>query len=247
MNVVAIVAVRLNSSRLPGKALMDIAGEPMLARVVHRLERARTLDRVVVAVAGCDENLPIVDLCREEGWDTYIGTPDTYEDVLLRCYRAAVARKADVFVRAIADCPLIEPTVVDLVVSSFLAEQPDLASNTIHRTWPRGLDVSVTSIEVLALANQHAKKPHHRHHVTAYPYELPRLLTLLPVVRAGADASGHRWTVDEMADLALVREVYKRMGGRNDFHWLDVLSMVEDDRGLQQINAHVKQKGVKDL
>jgi len=247
MNVVAIVAVRLNSSRLPGKALMDIAGEPMLARVVHRLERARTLDRVVVATVGCDENLPIVDLCREEGWDTYVGTPDTYEDVLLRCYRAAVARKAGAFVRVTVDCPLIEPTVVDLVVSAFLAERPDLASNTIHRTWPRGLDVSVIAIEALAVANRLGKGPHHRHHVTAYLYEYPDKFNLLAVTRTGMDASGHRWTVDEQADLVFVREVYKRLGGRNDFSWLDVLGLIEDNPELQRVNAHVIQKGAKDL
>lgn len=247
MNVVAIIATRLASTRLLGKVLLDIAGEPMLARVVHRLQRARTLDHVVVAMAGCDENLPIVDLCREEGWDTYIGTPDTYEDVLLRCYRAAVAYKADVFVRVTHDCPLIEPVVVDQVVSSFLAERPDYASNTMHRTWPRGLDLSATSIEALALTNHHAIESRHRLHVTSYVYEHPWLFSLLPVMRAGANASSHRWTVDEMSDLVFVREIYKRLGGRNDFHWLDVLDLVEGDQELRRVNARIIQKGAKDL
>src|SRR5262249_4953398 len=110
----AIIQARMSSTRLPGKVLLDLAGEPRLARVVERTRRAKTIDRVVVATTVEAEDQPIIDLCHSRGWTVSRGSRD---DVLDRYYQAALADKADPIVRITSDCPLIDAGVLDRVVS----------------------------------------------------------------------------------------------------------------------------------
>ena len=113
MKIVAIVQARMGSTRLPGKVLLDLAGEPMLVRDVNRVHRAQTLDEIVVATTVKPADDAIVDLCTECGWPCFRGSE---EDVLDRYYRAAIEHQADVVVRITSDCPLTEPEIVDRVV-----------------------------------------------------------------------------------------------------------------------------------
>jgi spore coat polysaccharide biosynthesis protein SpsF (cytidylyltransferase family) len=139
MKVVATIQARMGSTRLPGKVLLDWAGEPMLARVIERIRRAETVDEVVVATTVRPSDHPIADLCVERNWACCRGSEN---DVLDRYYQTAVAHQADVVVRITSDCPLIEPAIVDRVVREFLEGQPTVhcACNLLPvRTFPRGL------------------------------------------------------------------------------------------------------------
>lgn len=240
MKVVAIIQARMGSTRLPGKVLMDVEGETMLARVANRLRRSKLIQEILVATTDLPADDPIVAECRKLSVPISRGDQN---DVLDRYYRAAQLSKADVVVRITSDCPLIDPEVSDKTISAFLESKPDYASNCLERTYPRGLDTEVMSFAVLARAWQSARKPYEREHVTPYIYEHPNEFKLLSVT-APADYSAHRWTVDTDEDLQFVRAIYARMKEKPCFSGADVLSLLEEDSELKKLNEAVQQKAI---
>jgi spore coat polysaccharide biosynthesis protein SpsF len=237
-NVVAIVQARMDSTRLPGKVLLDLGGWTMLARVVRRTSRASRVDGVVVATSTSASDDPVVEQCRALGVAWYRGSQ---EDVLDRYYEAAVAHRADVVVRITSDCPLIDPEVIDLVVGAFLDIEPDYASNTVYRTYPRGLDTEVVSFAALKRAWREALVPYQRIHVTPYFYQNPEIFAICPVIQR-EDLSGGRWTVDTPQDLELLRAIYDRLGPDDAFSWRDVYRLLCDQPHLAELNGNVRQK-----
>jgi spore coat polysaccharide biosynthesis protein SpsF len=242
MKTVAIVQARMGSTRLPGKVLQDLAGEPMLARVVNRTCRAKTLQEVVIATTTNVVDDVIVKLCEARGWSWFRGSE---EDVLDRYYRAAKKYQADFIVRITSDCPLIDPEVIDQVVQEFLERQPevDYASNTWpRRTFPRGLDTEVMRMDVLERAWREDRNPAWREHVTPYIYRNPDRFRIHNVV-SPVDYSAMRWTVDTQEDLAFVRKVYDYFG-HDRFSWREVLKVLEEHPEWVEINRGVRQKRI---
>ena len=240
--VVAIVQARMGSRRLPGKVLADIAGEPMLVRVVERARRAQTVDEVVVATTTARADDALATLCEARGYACVRGHAT---DVLDRCYRAARQFRAEVVVRLTADCPLIDPGLIDHTVQVFLEAEPplDFAANRLpwERTYPIGLDTEVCTFAALESAWERADQPHEREHVMPYLYEVPGRFRILHV-KNEKDCGALRWTVDTGEDLEFVRQVYARFGGRDDFSWQEVLDLVTREPELAQVNAHVRHK-----
>lgn len=239
--VVAIVQARLGSTRLPGKALVDIAGQPMLAWVVRRLQRARTLHEVAVATTTHPRDAAIADAAHALGARVFRGSE---EDVLDRYHRAAAAFRADVIVRITSDCPLVDPELVDEVVRALdRPSRVDYTSNTIvRRTLPRGLDAEAVRRHVLDRAWWADRDPASREHVTPYVYRHPEAFSLRSVPH-DEDLSEHRWTVDTQEDLELVRRIAAAFPG-DDFGYRAILELVRANPSWQAINAHVVQKAV---
>ncbi len=267
LKIIAIIQARRAASRLPDKVLLDIAGEPMLVRVVERTRRATALDGVVVATTTDPFDDAIEALCQQRGYAVSRGS---MYDVLDRYYQAARLFQAGVIVRITADCPLIDPDVIDETVwtlfglrnqrndageqatgaglirnSQFITPVFDFTANRLpppwKRTYPIGLDTEVCSFAALETAWKEATQPHQREHVMPFFYEQPdRFRTLL--VNYKTDLGALRWTVDTPEDLALVRQIYAQFGGRDDFSWLDVLDLVQRHPDLGQINAAVQHK-----
>lgn len=242
--VVAVVQARMGSSRLPGKVLADVAGETMLVRVVTRLARARWVDAVVVATS----TLPADDAVAEEaarlGVAVFRGSED---DVLDRYLGAARREGADWVVRVTADCPLVDPELVDGLVARFAEAGPDYASNSLERTYPRGLDVEVFTRAALETAAAEATSTHERVHVTPFLYQHPERFRLLSVTAPGGEDHSHlRWTVDTAEDLELARRLYRRLGG-DGFGWRDALAVVRAEPELADVNRGVRQKSLEEL
>jgi spore coat polysaccharide biosynthesis protein SpsF len=238
---VAVIQARMGSSRLPGKVLADLGGKPMLERVVRRVERARALDHVVVATSTDPRDEVIVHACERLGVASFRGSED---DVLDRYYAAARASSADVVVRVTSDCPLIEGEVIDRVVATRRDAGADYASNSLVRTYPRGLDAEAFTFGALGVAWREAREPYERVHATPYLYRHPELFKLVNVAH-DEDESAHRWTVDTPEDLDLVRHLFAR--GDGDPSWRRLLEVVAREGRLADINRHVKQKSLEDL
>lgn len=242
MRTVAIIQARMSSSRLPGKVLLDLAGQPMLVRVVDRVRRARSVDDVVIATTTDPADDPIETLCCERSYQVYRGS---MFDVLDRFYGAARQFGADVIVRVTADCPIIDPDVIDHTVAAFWANQADFAANRLpppwKRTWPIGLDTEVCSFTGLERAWKEAKLPYEREHVMPYFYDVDGRFKVV-VTDHDPDYGAQRWTVDTPEDLALLREVFARFAGQDTFSWLDVLHLMEREPQLARINAGVRHK-----
>ena len=244
--VVAIVQARMGSTRLPGKVLADIAGQPMLVREVERARRAATLDELVVATTVERADDAVAELCLSRGYPCYRGHPT---DVLDRYYRAAQEHRADVIVRLTGDCPLIDPGVIDETVRAFLESEPpyDLVANRLAegRTFPIGLDTEVCSFEALEAAWREAADPYEREHVLPFIYER-RERFRVQLLRGGEDFGHLRWTVDAPEDLEVVRRVFEHFGRRDDFTWLDVLDLFRQDPSLALLNASVEHRGFRE-
>jgi len=240
LKIVAIVQARMGSTRLPGKVLEDLAGATVLARCVNRLKRSKLIHEVLVATTDRAADDAIVAECRRIPVGVSRGDQ---EDVLDRYFRAAQLARADVVVRITSDCPLIDPEVTDKTIAAFVEAQPDYASNVVERTYPRGLDTEVMTFAALSRAWQEARKPYEREHVTPYITENPAIFKILSV-KAEADYSGHRWTVDTPEDLEFVRAVYERLGGGDEFSGRDVLLLLEREPGLVELNRAVVQKAL---
>lgn len=240
MKVVAIIQARLGSSRLPGKVLLNLAGEPMLTRVIHRLRRAQRLDEVIVATTTEPRDDALATFCADQGIACSRGSEN---DVLDRYVQAARAAKADVVVRITSDCPLIDPQLVDEVVAHFLTREPaaDYVSNVAPiRTFPRGLDTEVIRLEALERAHREATDSASREHVTAYIYRHPEAFRL-EGYHGAEDHSAHRWTVDTPEDFALVEKIYAHFG-HDAFSWKEALQLIEQNPEWSRLNAHIEQK-----
>lgn len=242
---VAIVQARMGSRRLPEKVLADILGRPMLERVLVRLGRARSPHEVVVATSHGREDDPIAALCARLAVPCSRGSA---EDVLDRFHQAAEERQADTIVRITADCPLIDPELVDETVRAYQQASPavDFACNRLpwDRTYPIGTDTEVCSREALDAAWREADQPNQREHVMPYFYENPGRFRVLHVRSADSSLGKMRWTVDEVEDLAFVREVYARFG-RDDFTWREVIDLLRREPELAGINVDVPHKSHK--
>jgi spore coat polysaccharide biosynthesis protein SpsF len=238
LRVVAIVQARMGSHRLPGKVLADLAGASMLARVVERVLDATMIDSVVIATSTAPADDAIVDACVRLAVPVFRGSET---DVLSRYVGAARAHRATTVVRVTADCPLLDPEVIDRVVSS-LGPEVDYASNTHERTYPRGLDVEALHADTLWRLDRLGTSSSAREHVTAFLMEAPALFRIRHV-RADHDDSQLRWTVDTPEDLAMVRGVYERFQlatVRRPYR--ELVTALVDAPELSALNAHVEQK-----
>ncbi len=244
MRVVAIVQARMGSTRLPGKVLRSLCGQPLIAHVIDRALRIPGVDRVQVAVPerGADDRLVEYLETRPE-----IGvTRGPEDDVLRRFALAAKASGAQVVVRITADCPLLSPAVSQRVLTQYLEHRQDCdyASNTLVRTYPRGLDTEVFSASVLQAAEREAVRPSDREHVTPFIWRQPERFRLLPVTDA-TDRSHHRWTVDTHEDFELVERIYGELLPHDPFFdYPQVLACLKRHPDWSRLDREVRQKGV---
>lgn len=232
MKIVVLIQARMTSSRLAGKVLQDIAGKPMLLRVVERVQKAKSIDSVAVITSTHESDDAIEWCCSENNISCFRGNLD---DVLDRYYQAACHFQSDVIVRITADCPLLDPIVVDIVVKTFQDGSYDYVSNTIECTYPDGLDTEVFRFAALEKAWQLANLKSEREHVTAFMYKHPELFRL-GVVKNTKDYSSLRWTVDTQADLDFVRAVYANFADIH-FSMAEILRFMKDHPEACSINA----------
>lgn len=185
MKTVAIIQARMSSSRLPGKVLLEISKLPMIEWVVERTQRAKRINQVVVATTIDRSDDPVFEFCRRKDYQVSRGS---VHDVLDRYYQTAKKIKADVIVRITADCPLIDPSLIDQALILFFSENGSLNIDSVGnkpyfdfianrlpppwgRTFPIGLDIEVFTFQMLEQAKNNANSKYQLEHVTPYFYE----------------------------------------------------------------------------
>ena len=225
----------MGSTRLPGKVLKDIAGRPMLSYQMERLRRVTRAERIVVATTDQPADDAIARFCQKEKIACVRGSE---HDVLAR-YQLAIERfPADIMVRITADCPLIDPAIVDEAIAAY---EPDYVSNMLEKTYPYGMAVEVFSAQALREAHREAKDPAEREHVTPFIYRHPERYRLKSLTMA-PNLSHHRWTVDTPEDFELVSRLLKTL--KPHFTLQDVLAVLDEHPDWCAINPHVEQREV---
>ena len=226
----------MDSTRLPGKALADIEGQPLLAHVIGRTKAARTVDSVVVATTTEPVDKAIELLALREGVAAYRGQVD---DVLHRFYQAAGQISADLIVRITGDDPFKDPDVIDRIILHALDHpEVDYASNTLEATFPEGLDTEVFSFRALETAWREARLPSEREHVTPYLWKNPGRFRMASI-RHSEDLSHLRWTIDYTEDLDFARAVYSRLSPSRIFRMDDILALLAQEPNLLQLCPRV--------
>lgn len=239
--ILGVLQARVSSSRLPGKVLAPIAGQPMLLQQIDRVRRARKLDELVVATSDCPDDDAIAALCQANGILCARGSLD---DVLDRFVTAARPFAPEHVVRLTGDCPLADHAVIDAVIDFAVSGGFDYATNAIKPNFPDGLDVEVARMEALETAWREATLRSEREHVTPFLHKQPERFRI-GHYPSQPDLSALRWTVDEPADLQFVRAVYDRLWHANpDFALNDVLELLERESELGRINdAYARNEG----
>lgn len=241
MRKVVIVQARLGSTRLPGKVLLPLGEQTVLAHVVERCRAIESADEVVVATTVKPEDDPIVAEANRLGVKCTRGSE---ADVLSRYYEAAKAEQADAIVRVTSDCPFLDPQVSDQVIRLFRngSEAYDYASNTLERSFPRGLDTEVCSFAALERAHQEAVDQPYREHVTAYLHRHPNLFRLGSYAHP-ADCSRYRWTLDTPEDWELIQAMHRELHSPDRlFTWTEGIQLMEARPDIAALNAHIEQK-----
>lgn len=241
MKIVAVVRVRMGSSRLPGKVLHPVLEKPLLGHLLDRLECCRRLDGIVIATSTRPENDPIEAFCRRRGVACFRGDED---DVLGRMAAAVAWAGAEVGVEVFGDCPLIDPAIVDDFVSFFLADGGwDFVGNDLVTTFPPGQEVEVFRAAALADAARRCGDPAIREHSTLFIRRHPDLYRVL-----NREAEGRlrrpdlELEVDDPEDLAVVEAVLARFEGRPDVGLAEIIGFLDAHPDIRDANTHVERR-----
>jgi spore coat polysaccharide biosynthesis protein SpsF len=213
-------------------------GRPLLAYLIERLRSSKRLDYIIVATTVHPEDDAIESLTDHLRIPCVRGSA---EDVLDRYYQAASKFGLRHVVRVCADCPLLDPEILDRVVECYLDHLPDIdyAANTLTLSYPDGLDVEVFSMSFLKSLHRAATKKYQREHVTTYMVENPQLFRCKNVA-CDRDLSHHRWTVDNEQDFQLIKSILEHLYPRKPIFLLsDVLSFLESRPDLVRLNRHI--------
>lgn len=230
----ALIQARMGSSRLPGKVLMDLMGKTVLERVIERVKCSKLVDEIVVVTTIEKQDLEIVKLCSTIGVRVYCGSEI---DVLDRYYQAAKLLKPQNVLRITADCPLIDPHVIDKVLEMHLNLNNDYTSNTLEITYPDGLDVEVMRYDVLEETWKKAILASQREHVTQYIVKCPEF-------KKGSfinefDYSAERWTLDTIEDYIFISRIYNELYEKNrEFSWLKIIEFLKKNPDVMKINQN---------
>lgn len=238
-----IIQARMGSTRLPGKILKNLCGKPMLWQVIQRLSKSEQTDKIIVATTDLEQDDLVEKFCVSNDILYYRGSSD---DVLSRYYNTYRQFPSDIIVRITADCPLIDQAILDEMIIDFKSnvESVDYLSNTLKRTYPRGLDVEIFSSETLELIYEKATSNFEREHVTPYIYNHPELFRLRNFENR-IDYSSYRWTVDTKEDFDLITKIYEYFQELNSsFDFNDILNLFKSNPELHKINAHIEQKKI---
>jgi spore coat polysaccharide biosynthesis protein SpsF len=248
MTVVGCIQARMNSSRLPGKVMLPLDGNPVVQHVVRRVSSAINIDKTVVATSEePHDGILELDAAREE-YAVYRGSE---EDVLGRMRDAASARDADIVVRITADCPLVSPRVIDYIVECLLEDEDlDWTSNILEQTFPTGMDVAAFTFDSFDSVAQRATEPHQREHVVPYYREHPDEFDYRNVPSSEVfeeswlvDRDDLRLTLDKALDYELLLNVYRGIDYDDIISITDAVRYI-DEHNLADINEDLSHHSV---
>lgn len=243
MKKTAIIQARMGSTRLPGKVMKTLIDKPVIEHVVNRVKNAKQVDEIVLATTNEKKDDILVEEAKKLDIQYFRGSEN---DVLSRYYYAAKENNADIIIRITSDCPVIDPKIIDNMIKTFIeiskTGKIDYISNTIERTYPRGLDTEVFTFEALERAFIEADKSYQREHVTPYIYENPEIFKI-EGFKNNIDYSSYRWTLDTIEDFKVIESIYQALYDKDRlFYFTDIISFIKEHPEISEINKNIEQK-----
>jgi len=239
MSVSAIIQARNGSTRLPGKAMLELSGKPLLYHVIERVKASEGIDQVILATAAGDENIPLIELANSMGARTYAGSPD---NVLERFYCASEEFGGDFIVRVTGDNPFTDPHFTATSVRVAVESEADLCSVA---DVPLGTAVEVISKKALDTAYRLSSRPYHFEHVTPYIKENKDNFRIIRhPVKFHNPFKNLRLTVDTPEDFKLANIIYEALYNKTLFSANDVIEFLTDRPELVSINSEIIQRAM---
>lgn len=235
--VIAIVQARMTSTRLPGKVLKKLAGKTVIWHVFNQLSFSQKINKIILATSTDPSDDLLEEWAIKNNKNFFRGDLD---NVLKRFYDTAKKFNGEVIVRITADCPLIDPKVVDKVVEKFINGDYDYLSNTNPPTFPDGLDTEVFTFNALKEANENAKLKSELEHVTPYIRNHPEKFKL-GNFSGTTNYENYRWTLDNPEDYKFLTAIFDNLYKENSF--IDhkaVLKFISQNKELLKINSKIK-------
>ena len=234
-----IIQARMGSTRLPGKVMMNVEDQkPVLYFVIKQLQECKLIDKIIVATTTNEEDEEIVNYIKNLGIDCFRGNP---KDVLDRYYQCAKEYSISSVVRIPSDKPLIDPEIVDKVISMFENNSYDYITNFLpNPTFPSGTEVEIFSINALKKAWENAKLPSEKEHVTPY-FSNHQDEFKITHIKNSENLSHLRWAVDKMEDLKLVRKIVSKIKKR-PILMKNIVDLFSKEPELTEINRNVNRK-----
>ncbi len=244
MKIVCIIEARMSSTRLPGKVLMEAAGQSFIEHIVKRLKVVKLIDEIVVATTNNSKDDDIVRLAKSQKYKYYRGSE---EDVMSRVLEASEMVHGDIIVEITGDCPMIDPCIVEQIINIYLKNDVDYVSNVKHRSYPDGMDVQVFSYEVLKKSFLMTNDSKDREHVTLHIRNNPNLFSTINII-APPELF---WpdlglTLDESSDFIFIKKIIENLYDKNPcFNCGEIIKFLKNNKELLKINNKVKRKGVE--
>lgn len=238
MKVIAIIQARVGSTRLPKKVLLPLNGKTILENVYERVSASKLLDKTVIATTVNPNDDELVTLCKIKGIEIQRGSE---EDLLDRYYQVAKHYRAENIVRITADCPLIDPKIIDRAIDTHLKEGNDLTVTAFlnGETFPDGEDVDVFTFALLEEAWQKATLTYQREHVTQY-FTANEKKFKIGKIQHKENLSDKRWTLDESSDYEFIKAVYAGLAKKNEiFGMEEILQYLKEHPELEKINHQI--------
>ena len=241
MTVTAIIQARMGSSRLPGKVLKEVNGKPLLLHQIERLKTCRWIDQLLVATTNEQQDNQIVEFCEKYNINVFRGSEN---NVLERYYKAWEKFGGETIVRLTSDCPIIDAEIVDETIKYYLNNNFDYVSNTLERTFPRGLDTEVFSADALKVSYNAAILERDKEHVTPYIYTNPDKFKM-GSYKGQTDYSQYRWTVDTAEDFELIERLLNAyIGKENELNLITAVNLMKENPAWFEINREIEQKKI---
>ena len=233
----------MNSSRLPGKVLADAAGAPMLSRMIDRISRVSCIDEIVIATTTNTTDDQLQELANRCGVRCFRGSE---HDVMGRVLGAARSVGADTIVELTGDCPVIDPAIIEEVITKYRTTGVDYCANVLERTYPLGMDTQVFATEVLQDAYSRTDDPTDREHVSLFIYRNPALYSLRNIPAPTAYHNPEiRLTLDTQEDLVLLQWIFTELLPKHpEFTLADILDLLRSNPEMAKVNASVQHNWV---
>ena len=242
MKIVATIEARMTSSRLPGKVLLPVLGQPMLHHLITRLRAVKSINEIVIATTTNVTDDVLVEFAAKEKVMVFRGSE---LDVMARVIGAAELGGADVIVEITGDCPIIDPDIVEQTIQMYLHHDAAYVSNAHIRSYPDGMDTQVFRLYTLKKSASLTTDPLDREHVSLHIRNHPELFTKVHLVAPPSLC----WpelglTLDEPKDYELLKNIIEHFGPDNPlFSCLDVVRLLRQKPEWVAINQTVVRKG----
>jgi len=236
MNVLAIIQARMDSNRLPGKALMLLENKPILEHIIDSLRFSNFINKIIIATTNLSEDDVIYDLAKNLGVEVFRGDPN---DVLSRFYKCAKLYDGEIVLRLTGDNPLVDPELIDQIIDISKTEKCDYVSNVLHLTFPYGYSpCEAINFKTLEYLYKNKTDPKTREHIVYYIKRNPELFNLKEVTAPkNLERPDWRLTIDYIEDYQLLSKIFSKLYVQDSYIQYKILvDFLDNHPNLKEIN-----------